>query len=381
MTEPKLSPAFRVLLWDFERASLAYDLAILVDPAAGAAGAGRLLGRSPLALMTAPRKAASKKAHLARAFLRGEPVHCTWQLSPRCDAFCHLCEHRAESSGDELDTAACAAVAAELGRSASLLVSFTGSEPFLRSDLPEIVRATARFHFPLLVTNGCLVSPPRAREVWQAGLEVATVALEDGLAERHDAVTGLPGSHARALAALATLARERSRGTQRVNVRVRLRGADLGPLERVLAVAEAHGASVTVEGTVPLPVLDRDSAVALASGLRRAEAHVTRTCAAPSATSRASARRSRAASRDASRAAPSSTSTTAAGSASASSTAARRTGSVACRAGRSRSSCRCCASATPSNDCRDCWYASRAEVEGLYTLRGFLSGLATLVRA
>ncbi len=30
MTDPKLSPAFRVLLWDFERASLAYDLALLV---------------------------------------------------------------------------------------------------------------------------------------------------------------------------------------------------------------------------------------------------------------------------------------------------------------------------------------------------------------
>jgi hypothetical protein len=53
--------------------------------------------------MPAPLKAASKKARLARAFLRGEPVHCTWQLSPRCEAFCHLCEHRAEGQGDELD--------------------------------------------------------------------------------------------------------------------------------------------------------------------------------------------------------------------------------------------------------------------------------------
>jgi hypothetical protein len=30
MTEPQLSPAFRVLLWDFERASPAYDLALLI---------------------------------------------------------------------------------------------------------------------------------------------------------------------------------------------------------------------------------------------------------------------------------------------------------------------------------------------------------------
>ena len=30
MNDSKLSPAFRVLLWDFERGSRAYDLALLV---------------------------------------------------------------------------------------------------------------------------------------------------------------------------------------------------------------------------------------------------------------------------------------------------------------------------------------------------------------
>jgi hypothetical protein len=34
-----------------------------------------------------------------------------------------------------------------------------------------------------------------------------------------------------------------------------------------------------------------------------------------------------------------------------------------------------------ANDCRACWYASRAEVEALYTVRGFLGGLTALVRA
>ena len=170
---------------------------------------------------------AAKKARLARAFVGGEPVHCTWQLSPRCESFCHFCEHRAESAGEELDTAGCAAVSAALGSRSSLLVSFTGSEPFLRDDLAAIVAATAARHFPLLVTNGWLVSPARARAVWEAGLEAATVSMEDALPEGHDAVTGVPGSHARAVSALETLVRERTRRTQRVNVRTRLRGADL----------------------------------------------------------------------------------------------------------------------------------------------------------
>jgi MoaA/NifB/PqqE/SkfB family radical SAM enzyme len=307
-------------------------------------------------------------------------VHCTWQLSPRCEAYCHLCEHRAEAAADELDTAACARVAAELGRTTSLLVSFTGSEPFLRGDLAEIVRAVAAWHFPLLVTNGCLVTPVRAREVWRAGLEVATVALEDGLAERHDAATGLPGSHARALAALSALARERTRAAQRVNLRVRLRSGDLGPLERVLGLAEDHDASVTVEAAAPLPRLGRGEAQALAAGLRQLKRRHPRLRTAEHGLAGLG-----------------------------SALVEGVTGCVAGRAffnvdERGRVS-KCLEHRGPvhrvgrlpeqpagdllpllrerhrSNDCRDCWYASRSEVEGLYTVRGFLAGLKTLVRA
>ena len=233
--------------------------------------------------------AAAKKARLARAFFGGEPVHCTWQLSPRCESFCHFCEHRAESAGEEKDAAACAAVSAELGKRSSLLVSFTGSEPFLRDDLAAIVAATAARHFPLLVTNGWLVSPARARAVWEAGLEAATVSMEDALPERHDAQTGVPGSHARAVSALETLVRERTRRTQRVNVRTRLRGGDLDPLERVLELASRCGATVTVEAAFPLPVLNGDASFSCPGCASWGDA--TRTCAAPPPRSRRWARR------------------------------------------------------------------------------------------
>ncbi len=167
---------------------------------------------------------AAKKARLLRAFVKGEPVHCTWQLSPRCESFCHLCDHRAESATDELDAEACRAVAAELGRRGSLLLSFTGSEPFLRGDLGTVVAAAARWHFPLLVTNGWLVSPSRAREAWEAGLEAATVSLEDADPDRHDDAVGLPGRpRARAFARSRRSGAERTRRSQRVNVRTRLR--------------------------------------------------------------------------------------------------------------------------------------------------------------
>ncbi|HSD66512.1 MAG TPA: radical SAM protein [Vicinamibacteria bacterium] len=330
--------------------------------------------------MTAPSlSSAARKARLVRAFLAGEPVHCTWQLSPRCESFCQFCEHRAESAAEELDTAGCAAVAAELGRTASLLVSFTGSEPFLRGDLAAVVAATAARHFPLLMTNGWLVSRPRARAVWEAGLEAATVSLEDSLADRHDAATGVAGSHARAVRALEVLAGERTRRTQRINVRTRLRDADLGPLERVLTLASRLEATVTVEAAFPLPRLDGDAAAVTdrlrelrrrhprlrgpgpaLEGLGRALSGGVPGCQAGRAffnvdhrgrVSRCVEFRG----------------------------AADRVGEMpADGAGVVRSRLR---AAHGENDCQACWYASRAEVESLYTVRGFLSGLRALVTA
>jgi len=322
---------------------------------------------------------ASKKARLARAFLRAEPVHCTWQLSPRCESFCHFCEHRAESATDELDTAGCAAVAAELGRSDSLLVTFTGSEPFLRHDLAAIVAAAAARHFPLLVTNGWLVTPDRARAVWTAGLEAATVSVEDALAERHDASTGVPGSHARAVRALESLGGERTRSTQRVNVRTRLRSGDLGPLERVLDLAARLGATVSVEAAFPLPQLDGDAAAVVARlrELRRRHPHLRSAGPALEAMGQAVSggvpgclagraffnvdHRGRVTKCVEFRG------------------PADRVGALpADGAGSVRSRLR---AEHGANGCRACWYSSRAEIESLYTVRGFLAGLRTLVTA
>ena len=321
--------------------------------------------------------AAARKARLVRTYLRGAPVHCTWQLGPRCESFCHLCEHRAESAGDELDTAGCARVAEELGREASLLVTFTGSEPFLRSDLAEIVAAAARRHFPLLVTNGWLVTEPRARALWNAGLEAATVAIEHADPGAHDALVGLPGAHARAVRALETLAKARTRRSQRVNVRTRLRGEDAGGLPGLLALAARHDATVSVEAAFPLPRLNGDAA-ALVARLRELKARHANLRTGAAVLDRMGE--------------------------------AMRGGTPGCAAGRAffnvdhrgRVS-KCVEFRAPAdrlgtlgdeplsalrprlkavaeaNDCRACFYASRAEVETLYTMRGLLGGLRTLV--
>ena len=195
----------------------------------------------------------SRKLRLVGAYVKGLPIWCSWQVTPRCASFCVFCEHRAEGAFEEADLAQISRISAELATAGSLMVSLSGGDPFLRQDLPEIVSTVARHHFPLVTTHGWLVTEEKARVLWASGLLGASVTLDHALPARQDAHTGQPGSHARALLALRAFADTRSRASQQVNVKARLNQETLGSLDGLLRLAEGFGASVSVEPAYPLP--------------------------------------------------------------------------------------------------------------------------------
>jgi MoaA/NifB/PqqE/SkfB family radical SAM enzyme len=320
--------------------------------------------------------AGARRARVLATFLKGRPVWCTWQVTPRCSSFCVFCDHRAERATGELDLEGCRAVVRELSALGSLLVSLSGADPFLRSDLPEIVGMLALAHFPILTTHGWSVTRDGAREVWRRGLAGASVTLHDAEAGPHDEATGMPGSHARALSALRTLAAERTRKTQQVNVKVSLTGMDGGRLPGLLRLAEETGASLSVE--VPYP-LSHAGAPGLTARLRKLKAAYPNLRTSDFFLDRVEQ--------------------------------ALSGGVPSCRAGRSffnvdhRGRVSKCLefrgtedqagdlsaesggpvmerllARSSENRCQACWMSARGEVEGLYTWRGFVGGLATLVR-
>jgi MoaA/NifB/PqqE/SkfB family radical SAM enzyme len=236
----------------------------------------------------------------------------------------------------------------------------------------------ARWHFPLLVTTGWLVTASSARAVWEAGLEAATVTLLDADPGRHDAASGVPGSHARAVAAVETLSRERTRPGQRVNVRTRLADGDVTRLPALLDLAATREATVVVEAAYPVAE-EGAGTKGLGARLREIRRRHPNLRADGAAVERLEQ-------------------------------ALRGGGVPGCQAGRAFfnvdhrgrvSKClefqgeddRLGALAEEgirpllprlrarhqANGCRACWYASRAEIEALYTVRGFFGGLAELV--
>jgi MoaA/NifB/PqqE/SkfB family radical SAM enzyme len=320
----------------------------------------------------------SKKARLVAAYLKGRPIWCSWQVTPRCEGACAFCDHRSDSGAPQPELESCRAIVRELATYGALVVSLSGGEPFLRSDLAELVGLVAEAHFPLLTTDGCLVTRPRARAVWEAGLEAASVRLDHADPLRQDDAVGVPGAHARALAGLEALAAERTRPSQQVNVKARLSGSDLSGLPELLRLAAAHGATVTVEPAFPLT--SAAAPAGLAAGLRELKTRHSNLRTGSYFLSRLDE--------------------------------AFRGGVGGCRAGQAffnvdhhgRVS-KCVEFRGPedrvgslegegaplvmdrlkdvnaANGCRSCWYAYRGEVEGLYTLRGLIGALPGLLRA
>jgi MoaA/NifB/PqqE/SkfB family radical SAM enzyme len=74
-------------------------------------------------------------------------------------------------------------------------VTFTGGEPTLRKDLEELVSAVSKainLKYITMITHGAMLTPDRAWDLWQAGINQFNISL-DYLDGRHDTARGIPG--------------------------------------------------------------------------------------------------------------------------------------------------------------------------------------------
>jgi MoaA/NifB/PqqE/SkfB family radical SAM enzyme len=200
-----------------------------------------------------------KKIRLFRSYLGRYPLWLAWQVTYRCNFRCGFCGYWHDEQGQmpEQTVEQFRRGAGQLGRVGSMFVSLAGGEPLLRDDLIEIIQAIARWHLPFVTTNGYLMTPELAKEMYRAGLWGVSVSLDYADAGKHDRRRGVKGAFDRAVAALDALAKGRKYRWQRVNLMAVLMHDNLDELAELAKIAAQFGAYFMVQPYCPLKTGDQ----------------------------------------------------------------------------------------------------------------------------
>ena len=131
------------------------------------------------------------------------PVSVVWEITLACDLACQHCGSRAgRRRRDELSTAECLDLVAQMAELGTRDVALIGGEAYLRKDWVELVAAITGAGMECgLQSGGRNLTDERIERAADAGLNGVGISI-DGLAEVHDKVRGVPGSFEKAVAAL-----------------------------------------------------------------------------------------------------------------------------------------------------------------------------------
>jgi len=146
------------------------------------------------------RHSKSLPSHLLQFSSDKKPV-VVWNMTQRCNLRCiHCYAHATENTAaDELTTEEGKALIDDLAAFGSPVILFSGGEPLVRSDLPELAAyAVQKGMRAVISTNGTLISAQTAKTLKAIGLSYVGISL-DGMEPVHDRFRGVPGAYRKAL--------------------------------------------------------------------------------------------------------------------------------------------------------------------------------------
>ncbi len=129
----------------------------------------------------------------------------------------------------------------------SVLVSLAGGEPLLREDIVDIVKVIGRRHFPFITTNGFLANQRLADDLFKAGLWGVSVSIDYNDPDRHDKARGTSGAFNRAVKALELFSAARQYKWQRVNLMCVLLDDNLSQVESLIKLAAERDAYFMIQ--------------------------------------------------------------------------------------------------------------------------------------
>lgn len=130
------------------------------------------------------------------------PLTINWAINNSCNFACSHCYSR-EDTNDELSRDVLYSSIEKVVKAGVFSINFGGGEPLLRPDLLEIAAFSSNLGLRVSMnSNGWLIDREKAAALKKAGFTKVGISIDSHLPDVHDRFRGVPGSHARAIAAL-----------------------------------------------------------------------------------------------------------------------------------------------------------------------------------
>lgn len=151
----------------------------------------------------------TKIALLKAMATKKTPIYVQFAVTKNCNLGCGMCGSSASREDEkELSLAEISKLAGVLDRLNIGIILLTGGEPFIRPDIPEIIRIFSKKGFTVrLQTNGILADEEMIKSACRAGMKEVTISLNSLEPDKQDAFTGNKGSWQRTIEAIARFSR------------------------------------------------------------------------------------------------------------------------------------------------------------------------------
>lgn len=195
----------------------------------------------------------------------GVPFNAHFDVTYRCNERCEHCYLDHDDHG-ELTLLEIKGVLEQLAEAGVFFLTLSGGEVLMRMDFFDILRHARELGFHVKVkTNGVMIREKEADLIRDFGVHAVQISIYSHRAEVHDAITKLPGSLRRSVAAIRLL---KSRGVQ-VTIANVLMQQNLHDYPGVKVLARELGVEVTTDPTIT-PKMDGDRSI-LGFGLESAQ--------------------------------------------------------------------------------------------------------------
>ncbi|MFN8405133.1 MAG: radical SAM protein [Anaerolineales bacterium] len=128
----------------------------------------------------------------ARAY---KPIYVKIKVNYGCNLKCEMCKHWRETREPPISMNRFREIISELALLGCKKIHFSGGEPMLRPQLPDLVEHATQLGMRVtLTTNGTLIDKVKAKRLIEAGLRGVNVSIDSPLRKMHEKIRGVEGS-------------------------------------------------------------------------------------------------------------------------------------------------------------------------------------------